>query len=101
MPEGGPQRIGEFVKQFLKRAGLDRPARESALADAWGQALGDPRLAAHVRPGTIRNGVLRAVVDSPVVLQQLSFRRREIVKRLGELAPGAGVRDVRFVVGEG
>ena len=32
-------------------------------------------------------------------MQELNFRRREIVKRLVELAPEARVKDIRFVIG--
>jgi hypothetical protein len=38
-------------------------------------------------------------VDAPVILQQLNFRRRELAKKVSELAPTSGVRDLRFVIG--
>lgn len=84
---------------FLKKNGLDRPVKTRSLAASWEAAVGDPRLATHARPGTVRSGILKVEVDSSVLLQELGFRRREIVKRLAELAPECGVKDIRFVMG--
>ena len=97
--DDGPRRLGDFVKLFLRKNGLDRAVKIKSLAESWGLALGDPRLAPHTRPGTVRSGILKVEVDSPVLLQELNFRRREVVKKLAELAPEAGVKDIRFIIG--
>ena len=95
----GPRRLGDFIKFFLKKNGLDTTVKGIGVSRAWEQAVADPRLVAHTRPGTVRSGILKVVVDAPVVLQELNFRRRELAKKVAELAPTSGVRDLRFVIG--
>lgn len=98
-PSPGPRRLGDFIKVFLKKSGLDTTVKVLGVGKAWEQAVGDPRVVAHTRPGTVRSGILKVVVDAPVILQQLNFRRRELAKKVAELAPTSGVRDLRFVIG--
>jgi predicted nucleic acid-binding Zn ribbon protein len=95
----GPRRLGDFIKFFLKKNGLDTTVKVLGVGKAWSEAVGDARLLAHTRPGTVRSGILKVVVDAPVVLQELNFRRRELAKKVAELAPTSGVRDLRFVIG--
>lgn len=98
-PNPGPRRLGEFVKFFLKKNGLDTKVKVQGVGPAWEQVLADKRLVSHTRPGTVRSGILKVLVDAPVVLQELNFRRRELAKKLAELVPGAGIRDLKFVIG--
>ena len=98
-PQHGPRRIGDYVKFFLKKSGLDTRVKVLGVGPAWEQALGDSRLSAHTRAGTVRSGILKVVVDAPVVLTELNFRRRELAKKLVELVPDAGIRDLKFVIG--
>lgn len=99
MRDSAPQHLGEFIKLFLKKSGLTKSAVKLNVTQAWEAALGDPKALPHTRPGTVRSGILKVEIATPVLLQQLNFRRRELVKRLAEAAPEAGVRDIRFVVG--
>lgn len=98
-PSPGPRRLGDYIKFFLKKSGLDTRVKVLGIGAAWAQAVADPRLVSHTRPGTVRSGILKVVVDAPVVLQELNFRRRELSKKLVELAPDAGIRDLKFVIG--
>lgn len=99
MRSDSPRRLGDFVKLFLRKSGLDKAVTRPDFQKAWESALGEPRLAPHTRPGAVRSGILKVEVDVPVVMQELNFRRKDIVKRLGELAPDARVKDIRFVIG--
>ena len=87
------------MKFFLKKNGLDTRVKVLGVGPAWEQALGDARLFAHTRAGTVRSGILKVLVDAPVVLQELNFRRRELAKKMSELAPTAGIRDLKFAIG--
>jgi predicted nucleic acid-binding Zn ribbon protein len=100
MRDGGPRKLGDYVKVFLKKAGLDSVRKVQSLPKAWAQAVEDPKTVPHTRPGTVRSGILKVEVDSPVIMQGLLFRRRDIVRRLSEFAPELGVKDIRIVVGE-
>ncbi|MBI2922733.1 MAG: DUF721 domain-containing protein [Planctomycetes bacterium] len=95
----GPRRLGDYIRFFLRSSGLEKAVTKPDFHRSWEQALGDVRLIPHTRPGTVRSGILKVEVDAPVVMQELNFRRREIVKRLAELAPDARVKDIRFVIG--
>jgi hypothetical protein len=64
----------------------------------WNQAAG-ASWGAQSRPGKFSRGILHVVVRNSVVLQELTFQKRALLARLGELSQGK-VRDLRLRVGE-
>jgi predicted nucleic acid-binding Zn ribbon protein len=64
----------------------------------WREAVGD-EVTAHSRTGNIRRGVLEVVVRNSAVVQELTFRKHQLIKQLAKLNPGQKIRDLRFRVG--
>ena len=90
----GPTPIGRIMSRLMARTGYGREQAAGALADAWRRAVPE-RLAAGTRPGAVRRGVLEVLVTHSAIAQELGFHKRDIVARLGEYAPAAGVTDIR------
>jgi len=94
-----PKLISQPIHRLLTRYGFanvqERAAWDRALQQAAGVAL-----ARHCRAGQYRGGVLEIVVGNSTTLQELTFQKRRLVKKLNELLPGFNVRDIRFRIGE-
>jgi predicted nucleic acid-binding Zn ribbon protein len=94
----GPQKMAEIVSGLLARRGYAQTKTTSQSAHAWQQAAG-PTLGQHTRAGSIHRGVLEVVVRNSAVLQELTFRKKQLLKQLTELVPAQKIRDLRFRVG--
>jgi predicted nucleic acid-binding Zn ribbon protein len=94
----GPRPIAEIVNQLLARRGYARIQAVSACQQAWQQAAGT-HLAPHTRPGNIRRGVLEITVRNSTVLQELTFQKKPLLKKLQSLIADQNIRDLRFRVG--
>jgi predicted nucleic acid-binding Zn ribbon protein len=100
--EGGrgkpPQKIGNVLSALFARKGYGQVQSALALADAWERAAG-PQLSRASRPGNIRRGVLEVMVLNSGAMQELNFRKKQLLATLGKLAPEQGIKDVRFKLG--
>jgi predicted nucleic acid-binding Zn ribbon protein len=93
-----PERIGEVMSRLLARTGYAQTLISAEWEQAWSKAAG-PELGAHSRPSRLRRGVLEVMVRNSTVLQELAYRKREIVDQLGAEMPEDTVHDLRFRVG--
>lgn len=89
-----PLSVGRLMSRLMARTGYDREQASSALDAAWHEAVPAAFRAAS-RPGIVRRGVLDVFVSHSAHVQELGFHKREIVGRLKELVPDAGVTDIR------
>ncbi len=67
-------------------------------SDVWSTAAGAQ--ASHTRPGKFSRGVLEVIVRNSAVLQELTFRKKQLLQVLQEHAPHFKVKDLRFRVGD-
>ncbi|MEX0939168.1 MAG: DUF721 domain-containing protein [Pirellulales bacterium] len=93
-----PKGIAGVMAEVLQQRGYARLLGQRDLDDAWRQAAGDAA-ARESAPGKVRRGVLEVVVAHSTLIQELTFAKGEIVRRLAELVPHERIRDVRFRVG--
>jgi predicted nucleic acid-binding Zn ribbon protein len=93
-----PQRMADVMSGLLIRRGYAQAKSAAECDAAWQQAAG-PELGQHTRAGQIRRGVLEVLVRNSAVAQELTFRKKQLLKRLAELSPGRKIRDLRFWVG--
>ncbi|GAB4424591.1 MAG: hypothetical protein OHK0032_19050 [Thermodesulfovibrionales bacterium] len=87
--------IGRLISPFLERLGIEESVRLEGIRKEWSNIFGSP-LSLHMWPSSLKNGELLISVDSPVWLQQISFYKDEIIKKLNP----SGVKDVRFRLGK-
>ena len=90
----GPQSIGRLVSRLMTRSGYGRERASESLAEAWSQAA-PVELAATSRPGLVRRGVLEVFVTHSAHVQELGFRKQDVLARLRAALPDAGITDIR------
>jgi predicted nucleic acid-binding Zn ribbon protein len=90
--------MADVVSGLLARRGYGQLKSTAEYTRAWLEATG-PTLGPQTRAGNIRRGVLEVVVSNSSVLQELTFRKKQLLKKLTELVPTQKIRDLRFRVG--
>ncbi len=93
-----PVRIADVVSELVARRGFARLRTAEAFESAWREAAG-ALLAGYSRVGELRRGRLEVTVANSTLVQELTFQKPAILKRLGEQLPGERIRDLRFRVG--
>ncbi len=94
----GPKHIADVVGGLMARRGYAQEKAVSDCTEAWQKAVGS-KLAEHSRAGNVRRNVLEVVVRNSVVMQELTFQKKQLVTQLANLAPQHKIRDLRFRVG--
>jgi predicted nucleic acid-binding Zn ribbon protein len=94
---GGPRKIGSLISQLMSRRGYASVGAESALTGTIKSAV-DASIASSFRVGKLQRGVLMIYAVDSVVMQELTFQKRRILKKLAEEHPQAKIQDLRFKV---
>ena len=94
----GPARIGDILSELLMRRGLARVQGAEALEEAWTEAAG-PLAAQYSRVAGVRRGKLEVVVANSTLIQEFTFQKNELIKKLQGLLPDEKIADLRFRVG--
>ena len=85
------------MPQLMARRGYARLLSHDEFQEAWQEASGT--LSQQSRPGQLRRGVLEIIVSNSVVMQELTFQKRKLLRHLSERLPHQKIRDLRFTVG--
>ncbi|GAF92482.1 unnamed protein product [marine sediment metagenome] len=93
-----PQRMADVVAGLMARRGYGRLQAAAVADEAWGEALGE-KLARHTRPGAVKRGVLEVLVRNSAVMQELTFQKKKLIKKLLQLLPNEKIKDIKFRVG--
>ena len=89
--------MADVIPQLMARRGYSRLLSHDDFNDVWMQISGP--LSEHSRPGRFRRGVLEVIVGNSAVMQELNFRKRQLLKSLQESLPDQKFSDLRFSVG--
>jgi Dna[CI] antecedent, DciA len=92
--EGGVKRLDKLLSHMLPTLGIDEAVRLEGIKAEWTTLFGEP-LSLHMWPIRLKGGELLAHVDSSLWLQQVSFFKTEILKKLLCF----NVTEVRFRLG--
>lgn len=71
------------LERLIKKLGMPTMDALSVIFQRWPEAVG-PNIAEHSRPLTLRDGVLKVVVDDSQWLTQLKWAGPKVVERLNE-----------------
>ena len=93
-----PQRMTDVVSRLFARRGYARVQSAMNYAERWQAAVGDS-ISRQTRVGNLRQGILEVVVSNSIVVQELSFQKAQIIRRVNEGLTENAVRDLRFRVG--
>ena len=73
---------GTVLKRLSREIGIESAIKLAEIQAKW-QDIFDHRLTGHMYPHEIRGDVLIIHVDSPMWLQELTYLKKEILKKLG------------------
>ena len=93
-----PQPIAEILADLMARRGYAREQTGAACAAAWRQAVGE-FMAAHTRCGGVRRGALQVAVANSTLVQEITFRKQDLIRQLSQLLPDERIVDLRLRVG--
>lgn len=93
-----PPKIGETISALLARRGYAQIETTEALMQAWNKAAGE-LLAKKTRIGLVKRGTLEVHVENSTVLQELTFQKRQLLKKISAAVPEFKIKDLRFRVG--
>jgi len=89
------QSIGALVNQLFARRGYGQVAARDELTSVITDAVGSD-LADRILVGKLNRGVLRIFAADSVTLQELTFQKQKILRRLQREIPDCRVSDLRF-----
>lgn len=91
------KRLGEVVSRLMARRGYAQIEANRRIQELWNVSVGTT-LAADSRPTVLKRGVLEVAVRNSAALQQLTFTKQELLRRLKSDEMGQGIRELRFRV---
>ncbi|MEX0977677.1 MAG: DUF721 domain-containing protein [Pirellulales bacterium] len=87
-----------MLAQLMARRGYARVRSAGAFAQAWRTAAGE-QLAMCTRATGVRRGVLEVLVGNSTLVQEIGFKKRDLIRLLAELLPDENIRDLKCRVG--
>jgi predicted nucleic acid-binding Zn ribbon protein len=90
-----PRGIAEVVDALTAQLGWNSSLARSELLASWQEIVGE-ETAAHSSPVGVEEGVLTVSCDSTAWATQLRIMRAQVVTRIAERHPDAGIESVRF-----
>lgn len=94
-----PASMKDVLSKIISQYGLGRRRSEDELQDAWVEVVGKD-MAAYSRVAGVRRGVLEILVSDAIFMQELMFRKSELLRELGARFPQAKWRDLKFRIGK-
>src|SRR5687768_7056980 len=98
--EEEPKRLRESLDKVARRMGAPGARSLGAVFGHWDDIVG-PAVAAHARPTSLRNGVLRVEADEPGWATQLRYLAPDILRRCAEVAGADVVVSVEVRIARG
>ena len=96
-PTKGPQRIGDVLTDLLAQRGYAQVATHEALRQGWAKVVGS--LEKFTRATEVKRGTLYVVVTNSVVMQELTFRKQNLVEAVANELPDYKIEEIRFRIG--
>ena len=96
-PRRDPQRISDVLTDLMATRGYAQLSANQECNEAWKSVVGNIHKLS--RATEVKRGVLHVVVSNSVVMQELTFRKQELIPALDAALPSHQVKDVRFRVG--
>lgn len=89
------QSIKTLVNRLVSERGYAAVQGGEAIREAWDRVVGK-ELAAQTKPGNLRAGVLHVHVADSLTLQELHFRKKQILQKLQSAHQELRISDLKF-----
>jgi hypothetical protein len=93
-----PKRLDNVFAQVIQVRGYGRIETDTQLGTIWSAIVGE-MLAGVSRACQVRRGRLLVIAANSAALQELTFRKQEILREFGRKLPEARIENVVFRVG--
>ena len=93
-----PKQIGNVIAQVVQKRGYAQVRTANERDEAWQTAVGE--VASATRVGSLRRGTLQIEVANSLLMQELTFRKEELLKKLNAALPDAKIKQLKFRVGQ-
>ncbi len=90
-----PVHVSDLLREVIAGLETRRAAPLVALSRHW-EALVGPELAGNARPAGLKGDLLLVDVANSVWMQELQFRKAELMERLNAGLPDVHIREIRF-----
>jgi predicted nucleic acid-binding Zn ribbon protein len=90
-----PKGLGDVVDALASQLGWTSQLAQSDLLEGWRELAGE-ETARHAIPDSITDGVLVVRCESTAWATQLRMMRSELLARIAERFPEAGIESIRF-----
>lgn len=94
-----PKHINNVLAQLVQRRGYAQVRAADQRDQAWQTAVGEP-WAASTQVRGIRRGTFEVLVANSLLMQELTFRKEQLLIRLQAALPEAGIKQIRFRIGK-
>lgn len=91
--------IGDVLKSVFEKIESGRTFTREDIEERWKGLVGEAGHK-HSRPVVFKNGVLQVRVDNSVWLQDLTMKKRKILKGLQRELGKDRISDIQFKIGE-
>jgi len=91
-----PEFLKDALQRQVRRMGIVRQLARAQILARWPDVVG-PQIAAHAHAESLASGTLTVVVPDAAWRHELTFQKKELIKRLNEAAGRNVVKDIFFV----
>jgi predicted nucleic acid-binding Zn ribbon protein len=90
------ERIDQVIKRVLKGCGIEEEVTEERCLKLWSEIMGK-RIADKNKPLYVKDKIIFIRSESPVWAKELSFEKKEIIKKINERLSKRFIKDVIFI----
>jgi predicted nucleic acid-binding Zn ribbon protein len=98
-PKKGITPIGDILKMVFAKLESEKTFTKEDIEGQWKEIVGEVA-AKHTRPASLRKGVLTVFVDSSGWTQEMTLRKRKILKQLKRSFGKDKISGIHFRIGE-
>lgn len=90
------EHIGGALKEFIKKAGLEKPIIQQGALEVWSEVVGE-KVSDNTEPVLVEHGILRVKTKTIAWRQELQFQKHKIIKKLNNKLTKKIIKDIRFL----
>jgi predicted nucleic acid-binding Zn ribbon protein len=90
------EKIDAVLSRVLKNVGIESEVLEKRVLFLWNTIV-DKRISSQTKPLYVKDNILFIKIESPVWAKELSFFKKDLVKRINSELKRRFLRDISFV----
>ncbi|OQX52403.1 MAG: hypothetical protein B5M53_08540 [Candidatus Cloacimonas sp. 4484_209] len=94
------KRVGKILEKVIKDLGIYKRFNEQKSLLYWNESVGD-RISGKTKPLYAKNGKLIVEVENNVWMNELSFLKPEIIKKINQKIGSNAIDDILFFLKRG